>query len=183
MGDQYRIRASDRDRQQVVNRLRSALDDGRLTMDEYVDRMGVAYQAATYGDLAPLCMDLPASTPVIARPSATVFPRVGYLAGLPTVLKVLWTLWLVAVSINVIVWGLVSGASGHLAYPWPVWVAGPYGAALFAVSAGLTLFWRSRPPLVRLQVKASLRAWIGDLACWQGFLQCAGCCSCRGPGC
>jgi hypothetical protein len=150
MGDQHKMRASDRDRQQVVDRLRSALDDGRLTMDEYVDRMGVAYQAATYGDLAPLCMDLPASTPVIARPPAaatapTVFPRVGYLAGLPAVLKVLLTLWLAAVSINVVVWTLVSGTSGHLAYPWPVWVAGPYGAALFAVSAGVTLCRRSRP--------------------------------------
>jgi hypothetical protein len=66
MGDQHKMRASDRDRQQVVDRLRSALDDGRLTMDEYVDRMEVAYQAATYGDLAPLCADLPAVTPVTA---------------------------------------------------------------------------------------------------------------------
>ena len=155
MVDQQKMRASDRDRQQVVERLRSALEDGRLTMEEYVNRMEVAYQAATYGDLAPLCADLPASNPVTAGPQtaatvpAAVVSRAGYLAGLPTVLKVLWTLWLVAVSINVIVWGLVSGASGHLAYPWPVWVAGPYGAALFAVSAGLTMFWRSRPPLVR----------------------------------
>jgi hypothetical protein len=158
MGDQYKMRASDRDRQQVVDRLRSALDDGRLTMDEYVDRMGVAYQAATYGDLASLCLDLPASTPVIDRASAAAaptapsagFPRGGYLAGLPTVLKVLWTLWLAAVSINVVVWCLVSSTGGHLAYPWPLWVAGPYGAALFAVSAGVTLFRRSRPPLARV---------------------------------
>jgi len=50
MGDQHKMRASDRDRQQVVDRLRSALEDGRLTMDEYVDRMGAAYQAATYGN-------------------------------------------------------------------------------------------------------------------------------------
>jgi Domain of unknown function (DUF1707) len=157
MGDQNTMRASDRDRQQVVDRLRSALDDGRLTMDEYVDRMGVAYQAATYGDLAPLCADLPASTPVIAGPPTAayaaappaVFSRAGYLAGLPTVLKVLWILWLTAVSINVVVWALVSGTGGHLAYPWPVWVAGPYGAILFAVSAGVTLFRRSRPPLAR----------------------------------
>ncbi len=55
--DQQKIRASDRDRQQVVDRLRSALEDGRLRMDEYVDRMEVAYQAATYGDLTPLCAD------------------------------------------------------------------------------------------------------------------------------
>jgi hypothetical protein len=42
MVDQLTMRASDRDRQQVVNRLRSALEDGRLTMDEYVDRMEAA---------------------------------------------------------------------------------------------------------------------------------------------
>ena len=152
MGDQQKTRASDRDRQQVVDRLRGALEDGRLTMEEYVDRMEVAYRAATYGDLAPLCADLPVSPPVTAgpatdtRPTAppAAFSRAGYLAGLPAVLKVLWVKWLVVVSINVAVWALVSGTSGHLAYPWPVWVAGPYGAALFAVSAGVTLFRRSR---------------------------------------
>jgi hypothetical protein len=159
MVDQQMMRASDRDRQQVVERLRSALEDGRLTMEEYVNRMEVAYQAATYGDLAPLCADLPASTPADGGPRssaaatapAAVVSRAGYLAGLPTVLKVLWTIWLVAVSVNVVVWALVSGAGGHLAYPWPVWVAGPYGAVLFAVSAAATLFRRSRPPVAHRQ--------------------------------
>ena len=158
MVDQQTMRASDRDRQQVVDRLRSSLEDGRLTMEEYVDRMEVAYQAATYGDLAPLCVDLPASSPVIAGPATAaagiapaVFARACYLGGLPAVLKVLWTIWLAAVSVNVVVWALVSGTGGHLAYPWPVWVAGPYGAVLFAVSAGVTLFRRSRPPAARPQ--------------------------------
>jgi hypothetical protein len=157
MIDQQKMRASDRDRQQVVERLRGALEDGRLTMDEYVDRMEAAYRAATYGELAPLCADLPASTPVIAGPQTAaaaaappaVFSPAGYLAGLPTVLKVLWTIWLTAVSINVVVWALVSGTGGHLAYPWPVWVAGPYGAVLFAVSASVTLFRRSRTSVAR----------------------------------
>jgi hypothetical protein len=155
MVDQQKMRASDRDRQQVVEQLRSALEDGRLTMEEYVNRMEVAYQAATYGDLAPLCADLPASNPVTGGPQrsaaamapAAVVSRAGYLAGLPTVLKVLWTTWLIAVSVNVVVWALVSGTGGHLAYPWPVWVAGPYGAVLFAVSAAVTQFRRSRPPV------------------------------------
>ena len=159
MVDQLTIRASDRDRQQVVDRLRSALEDGRLTMDEYVDRMEAAYKAATYGDLAPLCADLPASIPVVAGPQTAaggtappaVFSPAGYLADLPTVLKILWTIWLTAVSVNVVVWALVSGTGGHLAYPWPVWVAGPYGAVLFAVSAAATLFRRSRPPVVHRQ--------------------------------
>ena len=155
MGDQQKMRASDRDRQQVAERLRGALEDGRLTMEEYVDRMEAAYQAVTYGDLAPLCADLPAPSPVLAGPQTAArvpappadFSRVGGLAGLPAVLKVLWTIWLAAVSINVVVWALVSGTGGHLAYPWPVWVAGPYGAALLAVSAGVALFRRSRPPV------------------------------------
>lgn len=153
MVDQQELRASDRDRQQVVERLRGALEDGRLTMAEYVDRMGVAYQAATYGDLAPLCADLPAPAPgpVLAGPGTAAAPpavttRAGYLAGLPLVLKVLWTVWLVAVSVNVVVWILVRDPGGHLSYPWPLWVAGPYGAVLFAVSASVTLFRRSRPP-------------------------------------
>jgi DUF1707 SHOCT-like domain len=143
MVDQLTMRASDRDRQQVVDRLRSALEDGRLTMDEYVGRMEAAYKAATYGDLVPLCADLPVSPPVIAGPQTAAG------AGLPTVLKILWTIWLTAVSVNVVVWALVSGTGGHLAYPWPVWVAGPYGAVLFAVSAGVVLLRRSRPPQAR----------------------------------
>jgi hypothetical protein len=157
MVDQQIMRASDRDRQQVAERLRSALEDGRLTMEEYLNRMEVAYQAATYGDLIPLCADLPASNPVAAGPQRSaaappaVVSRAGYLAGLPTVLKVMWTIWLVAVSVNVVVWVLVSGTGGHLAYPWPVWVAGPYGAVLFAVSAAVTLLRRSRPPVAHRQ--------------------------------
>jgi hypothetical protein len=67
------------------------------------------------------------------------------------VLKILWTIWLSVVSLNVVIWALVSVTSGQLAYPWPVWVAGPYGAVLFAVSAGVMLFRRSRPPVAHLK--------------------------------
>ena len=153
MDDQLKIRASDHDRQEVVDRLRGALEDGRLKMDEFVDRMGLAYQAVTYGDLAPLYADVPAvgsktgqkaAPPAVARPARV--PGPGVLAGLPMTLKVLWTIWLSAVSINVVVWALVCVTSAHLVYPWPLWVAGPYGAALFAVSAGVTQVRRSHLP-------------------------------------
>ena len=59
MDDHLRMRASDADRQQVIERLRTALDEGRLKMDEYLERMGQASEAVTYGDLAPLYADLP----------------------------------------------------------------------------------------------------------------------------
>jgi hypothetical protein len=151
MDETQTMRASDRDRQQVVDRLRGAVEDGRLTMDEYLQRMELAYQAVIYQDLAPLLADLPATgsvqghepdatRPVAAsRAAAARAARrpclLGFVAGLPGVLRVAWAIWLTAVAINVVVWGLVSGTTGHLIYPWPLWVAGPYGAALLAISA------------------------------------------------
>ena len=149
MNGQQTMRASDHDRQEVVDRLRGAVQDGRLQMDEFVDRVGQAYQALTYGDLAPLHADLPAAgSKQQAAPTAPAGPSCGQwrgaVAGLPTTLKVLWTLWLAAVSINVVVWALVSFTTAHLLYPWPLWVAGPWGAALLAISAGATQIRRGR---------------------------------------
>ena len=131
-------------------------------MDEYVDRMGLAYQAVTYADLAPLLADLPAAGSGAVRETVAPSPagargeaaagartpecwRTGF-AGLPAVLRVFWGIWFTAVSINVVVWLLVTVTSGHLAYPWPLWVAGPYGAALFGISAAVSQFRRHRRP-------------------------------------
>ena len=149
MDGRQTMRASDHDRQEVVDRLRGAVQDGRLQMDEFVDRVGRAYQALTYGDLAPLYADLPAAgSKQQAAPPAPAAPACGpwrgVLAGLPTTLRVLWTIWLAAVSINVVVWALVSVTTAHLLYPWPLWVAGPWGAALLAVSAGASQIRRGR---------------------------------------
>jgi hypothetical protein len=154
MAERQMIRASDSDREQVVDRLKTALEDGCLKMDEYMVRMGLAYEAVTHADLARLHADLPAATSVAPEagkaPATIALPRTdlehrGVFARLPTALKVLWTIWLVPVAINVVVWVLVSGSSGHLVYPWPLWVAGPSGAALFAVSAGITAMRHGRP--------------------------------------
>ena len=126
------MRASDHDRQQVVDVLRTGLEDGRLTMEEYTERMGRAYQAVTYADLAPLSADLPAAGPPAPQPPA---PELR--AGLPVALRVLWAIWLSVVLVNVVVWALVCVTTASLIYPWPLWVAGPYGAVLLAVSAAV----------------------------------------------
>lgn len=148
MNDQLKLRASDRERQQVVDLLRAALEDGRLKTEEYADRVELAYRAVTYGDLAALHDDLPggaagAASRVTVPVAAATARRVRF-AALPMVLRALWTVWLVAVSINVVIWVLVSGTSGHLMYPWPLWVAGPFGAALFGMSAPVSQMRRSR---------------------------------------
>jgi hypothetical protein len=54
------IRASDADREAVVDTLREAFTAGRLTLDEFDDRMSAAYLGKTWGDLRELTTDLPA---------------------------------------------------------------------------------------------------------------------------
>jgi uncharacterized protein DUF1707 len=53
------IRASDVDREAVVATLREAYTAGRLTLDEFDERMAVAYAGKTWGDLRALTTDLP----------------------------------------------------------------------------------------------------------------------------
>jgi hypothetical protein len=52
-------RASDADRDRVLDVLRAAVGDGRLTADEHEARAGAALTARTLGDLAGLTADLP----------------------------------------------------------------------------------------------------------------------------
>lgn len=52
------LRASDSDRERVVSLLGEALADGRLSHDEYAERMPVALSARTLGELADLTTDL-----------------------------------------------------------------------------------------------------------------------------
>src|ERR1700735_1320111 len=57
------LRASDNDRERVVAMLGDALADGRLSHEEYSERMPLALAARTLGDLAGLTADLAAPEP------------------------------------------------------------------------------------------------------------------------
>ncbi|WP_347813947.1 DUF1707 domain-containing protein [Actinomadura sp. KC06] len=54
-----RMRASDADRDEVADRLREALAEGRITPEEHAERIDVVYQAKTYAELEPVLSDLP----------------------------------------------------------------------------------------------------------------------------
>ncbi len=54
------MRAASADRERTVDVLKAGFTEGRLTQDEYNDRMGRAYAARTYGELMALTADLPA---------------------------------------------------------------------------------------------------------------------------
>jgi Domain of unknown function (DUF1707)./Predicted membrane protein (DUF2154). len=54
------LRASDAERDEVVVRLRDASVEGRLTLEEFTERMTTAYDARTHAELDVLVHDLPA---------------------------------------------------------------------------------------------------------------------------
>ncbi|WP_324275451.1 DUF1707 domain-containing protein [Blastococcus brunescens] len=55
------VRASDADREETVRQLQRGLSQGRLTVDEFDERVQAAYAARTLGELAELTHDLPRS--------------------------------------------------------------------------------------------------------------------------
>jgi hypothetical protein len=61
-GETGGIRASDAERDECVERLRDAAGEGRLTLEEFSDRMEEASTAKTRAELDRLVTDLPAST-------------------------------------------------------------------------------------------------------------------------
>ena len=60
-GDQRPILASDAERDHTVTRLRDAVAEGRLTLEEFSERVGAAQLARTDQELAVLSGDLPAA--------------------------------------------------------------------------------------------------------------------------
>ncbi|MGH3203507.1 MAG: DUF1707 domain-containing protein [Streptosporangiaceae bacterium] len=63
------MRASSADRERAVDVLKAGFAEGRLTQDEYNDRMGRAYAARTYAELATLTADLPAGAVPMPMPA------------------------------------------------------------------------------------------------------------------
>ncbi|WP_433468622.1 DUF1707 SHOCT-like domain-containing protein [Spirillospora sp. CA-128828] len=53
------MRASDADRDEVADRLREALAEGRITPEEHAERIDAVYNAKTYAELEPVLSDLP----------------------------------------------------------------------------------------------------------------------------
>jgi hypothetical protein len=67
------LRASHEDRDRIVELLRVSAGDGRLTAEELDQRLEAALTARTYGELARLVADLPASgAPGVPVPAAGV---------------------------------------------------------------------------------------------------------------
>lgn len=69
-----RLRASDADRERVAEFLRDAYAEGRLTADEYQERLEENFAAQTYGDLVPVLRDLPVPPGAVPAPGVGLTP-------------------------------------------------------------------------------------------------------------
>ena len=70
-----RLRASHADREQVIDTLKDAFVQGRLTKDEFDSRVADVLASRTYAELAALTADLPAGPPAAKRPRQPIPAR------------------------------------------------------------------------------------------------------------
>jgi len=135
------LRAANKDREAVVDRLQGAFVEGRLQLHEYDERVALAYQAVTYADLAALFTDLPADNPIgppVAKDSVAeaAVRHPGVLRDMPLALQILWTIWITVLLINLVVWTILEVSQGSQDF-WPIWLLVPT-AVLVGVTAGVT---------------------------------------------
>jgi hypothetical protein len=83
MASDHPIRASDRDRDTVVDTLRDAYTAGRLTLEEFNERTAAAYASRTWDDLRELTADLPVQPVLGADIPERDAPRVPALPSAP----------------------------------------------------------------------------------------------------
>ena len=71
-GERGKTRASDADRDRVLEFLNVSYSEGRLSRDEYDDRLDSALSARTYADLDQIVTDLPAARADVVPPASTI---------------------------------------------------------------------------------------------------------------
>jgi hypothetical protein len=112
VSDSSSLRVADADREQLAQELREHMLAGRLSSEEFEQRLGRTYAASTRGELDALKADLPLSPmaldTALAKRKATLQRRLvqetGGAVGISALCVAIW---------------LASGANGSF---WPVWV-------------------------------------------------------------
>jgi Domain of unknown function (DUF1707) len=128
-----KMRASDEDRDKAAALLREHHALGRLSPEEFSDRLDKTFAATTVGDLEDLLTDLPrmdlyrlpgAELTRQPRQAQAAVRAAGRMSG---GWRAAWGVYLTVNLVCLVVWLLASHGTG---YPWFLWVAGPWGAML-----------------------------------------------------
>ena len=140
MVDNATVRAGDADRDRTVAALGEGMAAGRLTAEEFHQRLDLAYAARTRGELDRLVADLPATdlgqlpSAALDRPAARPrsagrrpsWPAEAQAGRLSPAWRAAWGSWL-AISLFLFAIWLLSGAAGGL---WFLWVVVPLGVLM-----------------------------------------------------
>lgn len=121
------IRASDADRDRAAALLREHHAAGRLTAEEFSERLDSAFAAKTVGEIDGLLRDLP-SVDLYRLPDAelTRQPRQAQPRRRnPGAWRAAWGSWFTCTLVCFVIWALTGRG-----YVWPLWVAAPWGAVL-----------------------------------------------------
>lgn len=134
-----KLRASDADRQAIVDQLQAAFSEGRLDLSELDERTAGAYAAKTMGELKEFTRDLPppgtrAELPASAQPAPPAKAPDDFVDRMKAGVAALppWVMPVVAVivAMNVAGWIIASAVGGaHAVFPWwiiliIIWVVG-----------------------------------------------------------
>ena len=113
------IRASDEDRSRTAAALGEHYAAGRLTLEEFQERLDKVYAATTLGELDRLMADLPGTD--LSRLPERRAPRPVQVPASGSVLvrRAVWRFWCAIGVVAFAIW-LLSGASSGL---WFLWVA------------------------------------------------------------
>ena len=121
---QPQMRASDSDRERVVDALRDHGAEGRLTTEELEERIDRALAARTHGELEAVTTDLPAIRDGRRSAASRQAAWAGYSEHLRTYLAVM--------TLLVVIWALTG-----MGYFWPAWPALGWGIGIVSHRACL----------------------------------------------
>jgi hypothetical protein len=135
-----RMRASDADRDRTATLLQEHHAAGRLTAEEFQERLDAAYAAKTLGELDEILSDLP-GIDLYQLPDASMRrmpatrPQPGPVQArqhgrLSPAWRAAWGSWASVNLLLFVIWLISSAGHPFSSYPWFLWVAGPWGAVL-----------------------------------------------------
>ena len=130
------LRAADADRHQIAAQLKAALDEGRLSLRGSTTTGCARRTRPVRTPTSSLVADLPkpglSAAELKARRTAELKRQAR---KLPMALMVLWTIWVLVATVNIVVWFLVMATAGPHD-PGRYRLLAP-GAALLAVTVGV----------------------------------------------
>ncbi|HEU5128076.1 MAG TPA: DUF1707 domain-containing protein [Glycomyces sp.] len=125
------LRIGDAERTKLSELLRSSIDKGYLSLEEYEKRVSVLMEAKTLGDAEEVLGDLPPYQAILEAQEPDPL-------GTPPWVKWLWFGVSIPIGINLGVWLILLATVGPV-YFWPVWVMVP----LLVVAGALTVAERT----------------------------------------